>query len=99
MRKWSLNKGPVVVLCGVLLVILLVLVLPQVDLLDTAFQRGTAPVVIHSLATASRVLQALPASLILPVHVPCRSRAERFSEVFTTASGKSFSAAYHSFRC
>jgi hypothetical protein len=34
-----------VVLCGLLLCITLVLVLPQVDLPDTAFHHGTAPIV------------------------------------------------------
>jgi hypothetical protein len=40
---------------GVLLAILLVQALPQVNLLDTAFHRNTAPVVVHSQATAAPI--------------------------------------------
>jgi hypothetical protein len=32
---------------------LLIVVLPDVDLPDTAFHRGTAPVVVHALATSA----------------------------------------------
>jgi hypothetical protein len=34
------------------LLMLMIVVLPDVDLPDTAFHRGTAPIVVHSLATS-----------------------------------------------
>ena len=57
MRKWAISRQSAILLLGVLLVIVLVLVLPQVDLLDTAFHLGTAPIVLHSVATGSPVFQ------------------------------------------
>lgn len=57
MRNWAINRRSAILLFGVLMVIVLVLVLPQVDLLDTAFHLGTAPTVIHSVATGSPVFR------------------------------------------
>jgi hypothetical protein len=56
MKRWRISPLSLFVLLGVLTVILLVLVLPQVDLLDTAFQRNTAPVAIHVQATSAPAL-------------------------------------------
>jgi hypothetical protein len=58
MRQWTISRQSVFVLLGVLTVIVLVLVLPQVDLLDTAFHRGTAPIVVHAQGTSKPVFQA-----------------------------------------
>jgi len=60
MGNWTIKPGALFVLIGLLTVILLVLVLPQVDLLDTAFQRGTSPVTVHNQATSSPIV--IPAS-------------------------------------
>src|SRR6476660_8014204 len=59
MRHWTICRPSVLVLLGVLTVIVLVLVLPQVDLLDTAFHNGTAPIAVHARGTAKPVLQTL----------------------------------------
>ena len=64
MRRWALKPFTLATLLGVLSVIVLVLVLPQADLLDTAFHRGTAPSVLHSRscsrpATVARVMVSL----------------------------------------
>jgi hypothetical protein len=64
MGEWTINRGSVILLLGVLTVIVLVLVLPQVDLLDTAFQRGTAPIVIHAQGTERPAFQILSLLLI-----------------------------------
>jgi hypothetical protein len=56
MRNWTIKPGALFILFGLLSVILLILVLPQVDLLDTAFQRDSSPVTIHSQATAAPVV-------------------------------------------
>ncbi len=56
---WTITSRSVILLLGVLLVIFLVLILPQVDLLDTAFHLGTAPIVVHSIATARPFFQTL----------------------------------------
>jgi len=55
MGAWGIRPLGLWILMGVLLAILLVQALPQVNLLDTAFQRNSAPVVVHSHATAAPV--------------------------------------------
>ena len=64
MGQWKIDPRSVILLMGVLIVIVLVLVLPQVDLLDTAFHLGTAPILIHSQGTAKPAFQILPALFI-----------------------------------
>ena len=64
MGRWTIDRGSVILLMGILIVIALVLVLPQVDLLDTAFHLGTAPILIHSQGTAKPAFQVLPTSFI-----------------------------------
>lgn len=62
MRDWRISRSSLFVLYIVLVVITLVLILPQVDLLDTAFHLGTAPIVVHSQFTAksfSRTIKML----------------------------------------
>lgn len=59
MDQWTINRRSLILLLGVLGVIALVLVLPQVDLLDTAFHLGTAPIVLHSQVTEKPVFQIL----------------------------------------
>jgi hypothetical protein len=56
MRNWTIRPGALYILIGLLSLIVLILVLPQVDLLDTAFQRDSAPTSIHSQATAAPIL-------------------------------------------
>jgi hypothetical protein len=53
MGRWGIRPSARCILLCVLVSILLIQALPQVDLLDTAFHRDTAPVVIHSQATAA----------------------------------------------
>jgi hypothetical protein len=45
---------------------LLIVVLPDVDLPDTAFHRGTAPIVVHAQATSAPV--AVIVAPVLPTH-------------------------------
>ncbi len=59
MGKWTIGAGGIVVLCLALCVIVPVLVLPQVDLLDAAFHRDTAPVVIHHKTTSGLAVASL----------------------------------------
>jgi len=60
MRHWTISRLSVCLLLGVLTVIVLVQVLPQVDLLDTAFHSGTAPIAVHARGTAKPAFQTLP---------------------------------------
>ena len=59
MSRWKVNWTTLVVLGVVAILMLLILVLPDIDLPDTAFHRGTAPAVLHARATAA------PASIVV----------------------------------
>ena len=56
MSRWNI-KGPTLLILGSMtFLMLLIVVLPDVDLPDTAFHLGTAPVVVHANATAAPVV-------------------------------------------
>jgi hypothetical protein len=74
MQRWRISPLSLFVLLGVLTVILLVLVLPQVDLLDTAFQRNTAPVAIHVQATSAPALSIVN----IPAHFSITIRGSEY---------------------
>ncbi len=52
MMRWKIAPSSLIVLGCVVFVMLVIVVLPGVDLLDTAFQRGTAPIAVHAQATS-----------------------------------------------
>jgi hypothetical protein len=95
---WTIKRGPVVLLCFVLLVILLVQILPQVDLLDTAFHRGTAPLVIHSQSTARPLLHILLVSFTFSLSPNGNSRQD-YQHRFLFESIRGFEILHQSFRC
>jgi hypothetical protein len=53
MAQWNVKTSNLFILSCVVFLMLLILVLPDVDLPDTAFHRGTAPSVLHAQATAA----------------------------------------------
>jgi len=53
MSQWNVNAWKLFILGCVTCLMLLIVVLPDADLPDTAFHRGTAPAVIHAQATAA----------------------------------------------
>ncbi len=53
MSNWNIKLSTLLILSGIVFLMLLIVVLPDVDLPDTAFHRGTAPVVVHAQATAA----------------------------------------------
>jgi hypothetical protein len=74
MSKWNITLSALFILSFVVLVMLLIVVLPDVDLLDTAFHRDTAPVVIHALATGASAALSVTAAFRLPdITGVCRS--------------------------
>jgi hypothetical protein len=66
MALWRIKPSSLIVLGSVIFIMLLIVVLPDVDLLDTAFQRGTAPIAIHAQATSVPAAFNVPAALLLP---------------------------------
>ncbi len=61
MSKWNVKASVLYMLGCVVFVMLLIVVLPFIDLPDTAFHRGTAPSVVHALATNAPGVIAIPA--------------------------------------
>src|ERR1022692_3220066 len=66
MAQWRIKPSSLIVLGSVVCVMLLIVVLPDVDLLDTAFQLGTAPIVIHAQATSAAPAASVPTAFQLP---------------------------------
>jgi len=64
MANWTIGRGALVLLLGFLVLIVVILILPDIDLLDTAFHRGTAPVLEHSRVTSA------PSLLIVRILMP-----------------------------
>jgi hypothetical protein len=63
--KWNAKPVFLAILAGSLVIIGLILVLPQVDLLDTAFHRGNSPV-----AARARLTSAPSPALVTPLVGP-----------------------------
>jgi len=59
MGRFILKPSALTLLLGLLAVITIVLLLPQVDLLDTAFQRNTSPLALRALGTSAPLVAAL----------------------------------------
>lgn len=53
MSRWKIKTPALAILVGLIFVMLLIVVLPDVDLPDIAFHGGTAPVVMHAHATSA----------------------------------------------
>jgi hypothetical protein len=66
MERWNIRPASLILLGSAVFVILLLVVLPNVDPLDTAFQRGTAPITIHAEATSLPPAFNVPAAFVLP---------------------------------
>ena len=62
MFRWKVPTSTVLVLLSMVFIMLLIVYLPDVDLPDTAFHQGTAPLVIHARANA-----APPAVAVTPL--------------------------------
>jgi hypothetical protein len=60
-KKWNASPLTVFILGGLLVIIFLILVLPQVDLLDTAFHRGSSPVALKARFTSAPVFAVVAA--------------------------------------
>lgn len=53
LSQWQIKPSALFILSCVVFLMLLIVVLPDVDLPDTAFHRGTGPAAIHALATTA----------------------------------------------
>lgn len=95
---WTINRRSVALLLGVLIAILLVLVLPQVDLLDVAFHLGTAPILVHSTATGRPAFQTV--SVLLAFFLPQSEVVDHKSHcLLRPISIYKIQKLHHFFRC
>ena len=98
MRHWTARRLSVCLLLGVLTVIVLVLVLPQVDLLDTAFHGGTAPIAVHARGTAKPAFQTLPGLCIFVLFV-AGVAGQFYEHKFLSSDTGEVRILIHCFRC
>jgi len=66
MSQWNIKASSLFILSCIVFLMLLIVVLPDVDLPDTAFHRGTAPVVVHSAATSGPIAVTVAVILQFP---------------------------------
>ena len=66
MSRWKVKAPTLVILSILISVMLLIVVLPDVDLPDTAFHRSTAPVVVHTRANMAPSIVAVASLFQFP---------------------------------
>ena len=95
--KWNAKPLTVLVLSGLLVIIFLILVLPQVDLLDTAFHRDSSPVALKAQFTSAPAFDVIAAV----TGTNAGFSFKRYDQPFLPAadSADTVSALLCSFRC
>ena len=100
MSRWTISPARLFVLGLAVFIILLLVLLPQADPLDTAFHRGTAPAALHASATSTPAIL----SLAVPFHFlqgaigpPGHSHEQPTVTVYS--SPKVLRILHHSLRC
>jgi len=66
MSLWKVNTPTLLILSIVVLFMLVIVVLPDIDLPDTAFHQGTAPLVVHARATMAPAVSVVAALFQFP---------------------------------
>ena len=66
MSRWRIKSPALVILSSLVFIMLLIVVLPDVDLPDTAFHQGTAPLVVHARGTTAPPTVAVAALFQFP---------------------------------
>jgi hypothetical protein len=69
MSRWNISAAALLILSIVVVFMLVIVVLPDVDLPDTAFHQGTAPLVVHARATMAPAVLAVAALFQFPLVV------------------------------
>jgi len=73
MSQWNVKKSTLFILSCLTVIMLLIVVLPDVDLPDTAFHQGTAPLVVHARGTTAPAAVSVAAVFQLPDHAQVSS--------------------------
>jgi len=66
MSRWTVKAPTLCILSCLVFIMLLIVVLPDVDLPDTAFHQGTAPLVVHARARTAPAIVAVATLFQLP---------------------------------
>ena len=99
MARWKISPSALMILATVVAIMLLIVVLPDVDLLDTAFHRGTAPVLVHARATSAPAMTAV-AAIFQALHSPSLFQSARKHRAFDARLTPNFRPIYlRSIRC
>ena len=80
MSRWNVNATTLFILSIVVVFMLVIVVHPDVDLPDTAFHRGTAPLVVHAQATTAPLVVTVAMLFQFP-HIVQFWHADREFEV------------------
>jgi hypothetical protein len=89
MSRWKIKASTLFILSIVFFLMLLIVVLPDVDLPDTAFHGGTAPVLVHARATSAPAAVTVAAVFSLPASAQISPRP-RDQEVFAINTEPNF---------
>jgi len=89
MRAWKVKSSTLLILGCVVVFMLAIVVLPFVDLPDTAFHRDTAPIVVHAQATTVPAA-ILAASGLTPVLTASPSHAQSPADELAATSDPNF---------
>jgi hypothetical protein len=99
MGRWTIKPSYLFVLMTLLFLIVLILVLPEVDLPDTAFHRGTAPVDIHARFTSAPTLLSTGTTVPFSFSPQTASRHREHSLAFAHANSSFLPLLHRSLRC
>ena len=89
MSRWNINSPTLLILSIVVVFMLVIVILPDVDLPDTAFHRGTAPLVVHARATTAPPVVAVAALFQCP-HTVQFWHADREFEIIASSLDPNF---------
>jgi hypothetical protein len=99
MGRWTIKPSAWLVLMSLLFLIVLILVLPQVDLPDTAFHRGTAPVDVHARVTSAPGLLSMGTVSSFCFSAHTASSCREHVMVLAHASSSSLPLLHRALRC
>lgn len=66
MSRWNIKTSTLIILSGLIFIMLLIVILPDVDLDDIAFHQGTAPLVVHARGRVAPAAVAIAAPFVMP---------------------------------
>jgi hypothetical protein len=99
MERWTIGPWSLFVLMGLLFLIVVILILPEVDLPDTAFHGGTAPVDVHSRVTSAPGLLPVRAAATFDFSAHPASRHREQSLAFAHSTSSYLPLLHRSLRC